>query len=162
MVDLEPGGHQRIPLSVVPAGGAAPGEHLVRILAATPAGEFEDVLTVTVPGGPVPAGLWVEAPEPVMTLAPGARGPVRARIGSTGVCSALTGAALAVSPYGTWPLTAPAALPLHVPTEGAAEVEFALRPPLHTLPGSTGWRSRRSARAGSRTVRPLPSVSRHA
>lgn len=38
VADLDPGGHERIPLSVAPAGGAAPGEHLVRILAATPAG----------------------------------------------------------------------------------------------------------------------------
>ncbi|MFE5804702.1 NEW3 domain-containing protein [Streptomyces sp. NPDC056491] len=37
-VDLAPGGHERIPLSVVPAPGAGPGEHLVRILATTPAG----------------------------------------------------------------------------------------------------------------------------
>lgn len=95
------------------------------------------MLTVTVPGGPVPAGLWVEAPEPVVTLAPGARGLVRARIGSTGVRSALTGVALAVSPYGAWPLTVqpPCTCPCTCRLEGAAEVEFALWPPLHTPPG---------------------------
>ncbi|MEU9162445.1 NEW3 domain-containing protein [Streptomyces sp. NPDC048424] len=134
-VDLPPGGYERIPLGVAPAAAAEPGEHLVRILAATPAGEFEDVLTVTVPGGPVPAGLWVEAPDRELVVAPGARGIVRARIGSTGVRSALTGLAYAVSPYGTWQLTAPAALPLHVPADGPAEVRFALRPPLDTPPG---------------------------
>ncbi|WP_405832259.1 glycoside hydrolase [Streptomyces sp. NBC_00105] len=135
MVDLVPGGYERIPLGVRPATAAEPGEHLVRILAATPAGEFEDVLTVTVPGGPVPAGLWVEAPDRQVVVAPGARGLVRARIGSTGVRSALTGRAYAVSPYGTWQLTAPAALPLHVPADGPAGVEFEVRPPLGTPPG---------------------------
>lgn len=120
---------------MTPTAAAEPGEHLVRILAATPAGEFEDVLTVTVPGGPVPAGLWVEAPDRQVVVAPGARGLVRARIGSTGVRSALTGRAYAVSPYGTWQLTAPAALPLHVPADGPAEVEFEVRPPLDTPPG---------------------------
>ncbi|MFI7356820.1 glycoside hydrolase [Streptomyces avidinii] len=151
VVDLAPGGHERIPLSVVPAGGEgagtgpgpgdrhgpgpAPGEHPVRILAVTPAGEFEDVLTVTVPGGPVPAGLWVEAPERAVTVAPGARGRVRVRIGATGVRTALTGLAHAVSPYGTWGLIGPATRPLHVPADGVAEVEFELRPPLDTPPG---------------------------
>ncbi|MET9601401.1 glycoside hydrolase [Streptomyces sp. NPDC006459] len=137
VVELAPGGHERIPLSVVPAPGArpGPGEHLVGILAATPAGEFEDVLTVTVPGGPVPAGLWVRAPEPAVTVAPGERGRVRALIGATGVRTALTGRAHAVSPYGTWGLIGPAARPLHVPADGVAEVEFALRPPLDTPPG---------------------------
>ncbi|WP_404955797.1 glycoside hydrolase [Streptomyces sp. 147326] len=134
-VDLEPGGYERIPLGVTPTAAAGPGEHLVRILAATPAGEFEDVLTVTVPGGPVPAGLWVEAPDREVVVAPGARGLVRARIGSTGVRSALTGRAYAVSPYGTWQLTGPAALPLHVPADGPAEMEFEVRPPLDTPPG---------------------------
>ncbi|MFD9412791.1 NEW3 domain-containing protein [Streptomyces sp. NPDC059989] len=134
-VDLPPGGHERIPLSVEPAAGARPGEHLVRVLAVTPAGEFEDALTVTVPGGPVPAGLWVEAPDAEVTVAPGGRGRVRARIGSTGIRSALTGLAHAVSPYGAWQLTAPAALPLCVPADGPAEVEFEVRPPLGTPPG---------------------------
>ncbi|WP_030709680.1 hypothetical protein [Streptomyces sp. NRRL F-2580] len=40
-----------------------------------------------------------------------------------------------MSPYGTWQLTAPAALPLHVPPDGPAEVGFELRPPLDTPPG---------------------------
>ncbi|MFJ3726570.1 NEW3 domain-containing protein [Streptomyces sp. NPDC090045] len=132
---LAPGGYERIPLSVTPAAAAEPGEHLVRILAATPGGEFEDALTVTVPGGPVPAGLWVEAPDREVVVAPGAQGLVRARIGSTGVRSALTGRAYAVSPYGTWQLTSPAALPLYVPADGPAEVEFEVRPPLDTPPG---------------------------
>ncbi|MFD7913972.1 hypothetical protein ACFV30_25130 [Streptomyces sp. NPDC059752] len=45
---------------------------------AEPAGGFEDALTVTVPNGPVPAGRWVQAPDPALTVAPGARGLVRA------------------------------------------------------------------------------------
>ncbi|MFJ3513915.1 NEW3 domain-containing protein [Streptomyces sp. NPDC090131] len=161
-VDLAPGGHERIPLSVVPAPGAGPGEHLVLILATTPEGEFEDVLPVTAPGGPVPAGLWVAAPEPAVTVAPGARGLVRARIGATGVRTALTGRAYAVSPYGTWQLIAPASLPLHIPADGVAEVGFALRPPLDAPRGTTGCSSRPPVREGSRTVRPYPSVFRHA
>ncbi|MFE5804701.1 hypothetical protein [Streptomyces sp. NPDC056491] len=95
----------------------------------------EDVLPVTVPGGPVPAGLWVAAPEPAVTVAPGARGLVRARIGATGVRTALTGRACAVSPYGTWQLVAPTSLPLHIPADGVAEVGFALRPPPDAPPG---------------------------
>lgn len=99
------------------------------------------MLTVTVPGGAVPAGLWVEAPAPfdrTVTVAPGARGLVRARIGSRGIRGPLTGRAIAVSPYGSWQLTAPAVLPLRVPADGAAEVEFEVRPPLDTPPG-TYW-----------------------
>lgn len=136
-VRLATGGYERIPLRVEPAAGAGPGQYPVRILASTPAGEFEDTLTVTVPGGSgIPAGLWVEAPDPVVTAAPGGRGRLRARIGSTGVRAELTGLALAVSPYGTWRLTAPAALPVRVPADRPAEVEFELRPPLDTPPGN--------------------------
>ncbi|MGW6703415.1 glycoside hydrolase family 38 N-terminal domain-containing protein [Streptomyces sp. NPDC054956] len=135
-VELAPGGHARLPLAVEPPAGARPGEHLVRVLADTPAGAFEDVLTVTVPGAPAgPAGLWVDAPEHVVTVAPGARARLRARIGSTGVRSVLTGQAYAVSPYGAWQLTAPAVLPVEVPADGAAEAVFEVRPPLGTPPG---------------------------
>lgn len=143
--ELPPGGHVVLPLTVEPAAGAGPGEHLVRILATTPAGTFEDVLTVTVPdpltdcgSAAAPAGragLWVEAPEPAVTVAPGGRAPVRARIGSTGIRSALTGHAYAVSPYGTWQSTSPAVQPLEVPADGEAEASFEVRPPLGTPPG---------------------------
>ncbi len=85
--------------------------------------------------GPVPAGLWVRAPEPAVTVAPGERGRVRALIGANGVRTALRGRTHAVSPYGTWGLIGPAARPLHVPADGVAEVEFELRPPLDTPPG---------------------------
>lgn len=122
-----------------PAAGAEPGEHLVRVLARTPAGAFEDVLTVTVPGpgggAAPPAGLWVEAPRTRVTVAPGARAPVRVRIGSTGIRTALTGQAYAVSPYGTWGMTAPAVLPVEVPPDGEAQVLFEVRPPLGAVPG---------------------------
>lgn len=143
--ELPAGGHVVLPLTVEPAAGAGPGEHLVRILATTPAGTFEDVLnvTVTVPGpltdaGTAPVGraaLWVEAPERAVTVAPGARALVRARIGSTGIRSALTGRAYAVSPYGTWQLTGPAVQPVEVPADGEAEAVFEVRPPLGTPPG---------------------------
>nr|WSX49436.1 NEW3 domain-containing protein [Streptomyces sp. NBC_00974] len=141
--ELPAGGHLVLPLTVDPAAGAQPGEHLVRILATTPAGTFEDVLTVTVPGpvtdsGPAPAvraGLWVDAPERTVTVAPGARARVRARIGSTGIRSALTGQAYAVSPYGTWQLTAPAVQPVEVPADGGTEAVFEVRPPLGTPAG---------------------------
>ncbi|MFD9354584.1 NEW3 domain-containing protein [Streptomyces sp. NPDC060031] len=133
--DLPPGGHLRFPLTVEPAAGAGPGEHLVRILAATPAGEFEDALTVTVPGGRLPAGLWVQAPDAAVTVAPGARVRVRARIGSTGIRSPLTGTAYLASPYGTWHLAGPAARPVHVEPDRPAEPEFEIRPPLTAPPG---------------------------
>ncbi|MFF1412248.1 NEW3 domain-containing protein [Streptomyces sp. NPDC058289] len=130
--ELPAGGHVSFPLTVEPAAGAEPGEHLVRILATTPAGTFEDVLAVTVPGGPagMPAGLWVAAPEPAVTVAPGGRALVRARIGSTGIRTPLTGQAYAVSPFGTWELTAPAVLPVEVPADGEAQAVFEVRPPL--------------------------------
>ncbi|WP_328301158.1 NEW3 domain-containing protein [Streptomyces sp. NBC_00435] len=137
--ELPAGGHVSLPLVVEPAAGAEPGEHLVRVLATTPAGAFEDVLTVTVPGPggatAAPAGLWVEAPERAVTVAPGARALVRARIGSTGIRTALTGQAYAVSPYGTWGMTAPAVLPLEVPADGEAQALFEVRPPLDAVPG---------------------------
>lgn len=134
--ELPPGGHVSLPLAVEPPADAEPGEHLVRILADTPAGEFEDVLTVTVPGAPDgPAGLWVQAPEPAVTVAPGARARVRVRIGSTGIRSTLRGQAYAVSPYGSWQLTAPAVQPVEEPADGGAEVVFEVRPPLRTPPG---------------------------
>ncbi|MFE4633701.1 NEW3 domain-containing protein [Streptomyces sp. NPDC056773] len=138
--ELPPGGHVSRPLTVEPAAGARPGEHLVRILATTPAGTFEDVLTVTVPGGPagVPAGLWVAAPEPVVTVAPGGRAAVRARIGSTGIRTALTGQVYAVSPFGTWDMTAPAVRPVEVPADGETQAVFEVRPPL-TTPAGEYW-----------------------
>lgn len=131
--------------------GAEPGDHLVRVLAATPAGAFEDTLTVTVtvtvpgsdPGGrqgrAAPAGLWAQALTPAgaaVTVAPGGREHVRVRVGSTGVRGPLTGLAHAVSPYGAWQLTAPAAQPLVVPEDRPAVVEFEVRPPPGTPPGS--------------------------
>ncbi|MEU9375707.1 NEW3 domain-containing protein [Streptomyces sp. NPDC048255] len=145
--DLKDGGYERIPLRVTPAAGAEPGDHLVPVLAATPAGAFEDALTVTVPasdpGGSqvraAPAGLWAQALTPAdaaVTVAPGGRGLVRVRIGSTGVRGPLTGLAYAVSPYGAWQLTAPAARPLVVPEDRPAVVEFEVRPPPGTPPGS--------------------------
>ncbi|MFB0633107.1 NEW3 domain-containing protein [Streptomyces sp. AB3(2024)] len=134
-LELPPGGHARIPLTVRPDPGAAPGEHLVRVLAATPEGEFEDVLTVTVPGGPVPARLWVRVIGPAVTVAPGARVRVRVRVGSTGIRSALTGTAYLASPYGTWRLAGPAAQPLCVRPDRPAEPSFEIAPPLTTAPG---------------------------
>lgn len=139
--ELPPGGHVSLPLAVEPPADAVPGEHLIRILATTPVGPFadtrvEDVLTVTVPGAcDGPAGLWVEAPEPAVTVAPGARASVRVRIGSTGIRSTLRGQAYAVSPYGSWQLTAPAVQPVEVPADGGAEVVLEVRPPLGTPPG---------------------------
>nr|WSW62255.1 NEW3 domain-containing protein [Streptomyces sp. NBC_00998] len=138
-VELPPGGHERLPLAVTPAAGARPGTHLVRVLASTPAGEFEDVLAVEVPGDPdTPPALWVEAPDPEVEVAPGGRALVRARIGSAGIRSPLTGRAYAVSPYGTWQFTGPAGQAVHVPADRPAEVEFELRPPPGAVPG-TYW-----------------------
>ncbi|MFD8978948.1 NEW3 domain-containing protein [Streptomyces sp. NPDC059564] len=134
-LDLPPGGHARVPLTVEPDPGAAPGRHLVRVLAATPEGEFEDALTVTVPGGPVPA-LWVEAPQAEVRVAPGGRVRVRVRVGSTGIRSPLTGTAYLASPYGTWQLAGPAAQPLRVDPDRPAEPAFEIAPPLTTAPGS--------------------------
>ncbi|MFI8389714.1 hypothetical protein [Streptomyces sp. NPDC085540] len=45
------------------------------------AGEFEDVLTAAVPNGLVPDGRWVDAPDPVVAVAPGAQGSVGAYAG---------------------------------------------------------------------------------
>lgn len=113
--ELPPGGHVTFPLTVEPAAAAPPGEHLARILATTPVGTFEDVLTVTV--------------------APGGRALVRARIGSTGIRTPLTGQAYAVSPFGTWEPTAPAVLPVEVPPDGETQAVFELRPPPGTPAG---------------------------
>ncbi|MET9885861.1 NEW3 domain-containing protein [Streptomyces sp. NPDC006430] len=138
-VQLPPGGHERFPLTVIPAADARPGAHLVRVLAHTPAGEYEDVLTVTVPGSPdTPAALWVRAPDTEVEVAPGGRAPVRARIGSTGMRSPLTGLAYAVSPYGAWQSVGPAVQPVRVPADRPAELEFELRPPPGCAPG-TYW-----------------------
>lgn len=70
-----------------------------------------------------------------MTVAPGGRALVRARIGSTGTRTALTGQAYAVSLFGTWEMAAPAVLPLEVPPEGEAQAVFEVRPPLGTPAG---------------------------
>ncbi|MFJ4319547.1 NEW3 domain-containing protein [Streptomyces lavendulae] len=134
-LELPPGGHARIPLTVRAAPGAAPGEHLVRVIAATPEGEFEDVLTATVPGGPVPARLWVRVIGPAVTVAPGARVRVRVRVGSTGIRSTLTGTAYLASPYGTWQLAGPAAQPVRVRPDRPAEPAFEIAPPLTAGPG---------------------------
>ncbi|MDJ0381898.1 glycoside hydrolase [Streptomyces sp. G-G2] len=135
-------GHERLPLTVTPGPAAEPGEHLVRVLARTPAGDFEDALTVTVPepgsGGAVPAGLWVDAPGPEVRVTAGGLGVVRAVIGSTGIRSTLTGLAHLVSPHGTRQLIGPAVLPLRVPDGAPAELEFEVHPPLGTAPG-TYW-----------------------
>ncbi|MFB6562583.1 MULTISPECIES: hypothetical protein [unclassified Streptomyces] len=39
------------------------------------------MLTANVPNGRVPAGRWVGAPDPVVAVAPGAQGSVRACAG---------------------------------------------------------------------------------
>ncbi|MFD8416345.1 hypothetical protein ACFV2Q_32160 [Streptomyces sp. NPDC059650] len=87
---------------------------MVRVLATTPAGEFEDALAVGA----------------------GGRAAVRFRIGSTGFRSPLTGPAHAVSPCGTWQLARPAVRPVRGPPDRSAEVEFRLAPPPGTAPGS--------------------------
>lgn len=156
--ELPDGGHVRRTLAVAPGPAAAPGDHLVRVLAHTPAGRFEDVLTVTVPGGETPAGLWVAAPDTEVRVTAGARAVVRATIGSTGIRTPLTGQAYVVSPHGTRELIGPAARPCACPTERRPSwsSRSTRRPAPHR--GRTGRWSRRCARAGSRTVRPLPSV----
>ncbi|MCX4806173.1 hypothetical protein ACFWWM_05520 [Streptomyces sp. NPDC058682] len=63
------------PFCPEPYGGARPADR------AEPAGEFEDVLTATVPNDRVPDGRWVDAPDPVVAAAPGAQGSVRAYAG---------------------------------------------------------------------------------
>lgn len=70
------------PFCLKPYGDARPADR------AESAWGFEDVLTVTVPNGPVPAGRWLEVPGPALTVTPGARGSVRA---------------YAVFRWGTWP-----------------------------------------------------------
>ncbi|MET9696891.1 glycoside hydrolase [Streptomyces sp. NPDC006529] len=134
--ELPDGGHVRRTLAVAPDPAAAPGDHLVRVLAFTPAGRFEDVLTVTVPGGETPAGLWVAAPDAEVRVTAGARAVVRAVVGSTGTRSPLTGRAYVVSPHGTRALIGPATLPLRVPDGAPAELEFEVHPPPATPPGS--------------------------
>ncbi|MFD7033272.1 NEW3 domain-containing protein [Streptomyces sp. NPDC059917] len=136
--ELPDGGHVRRTLAVAPGPAPAPGDHLVRVVAHTPAGRFEDVLTVTVPGGETPAGLWVAAPDAEVVVTAGARAVVRATIGSTGTRSPLTGRAYLASPHGTRRLIGPASLPLHVPDGAPAELEFEVHPPPGTAPG-TYW-----------------------
>ncbi|MER5730443.1 NEW3 domain-containing protein [Streptomyces sp. NPDC002138] len=136
--ELPAGGHVRRTLAVQPGPAAAPGDHLVRVLASTPAGRFEDVLTVTVPGGETPAGLWVAAPDAEVCVTAGARAVVRATIGAVGTRTPLTGRAYLVSPHGTRRLVGPATLPLRVPDGAPAELEFEVHPPPGTVPG-TYW-----------------------
>ncbi|WP_424211455.1 glycoside hydrolase family 38 C-terminal domain-containing protein [Streptomyces sp. BI20] len=143
--ELADAGHALLDLALTPAPDAAPGEHPVRITAHTPAGPFEDVYAVLVPGldGEIPdaARLWVEAdrdPAEPLCVAPGAHAPLTARIGSEGLRGPLRGTALLVSPFGTWDLAGPAALPFRLDPDHPETVQFDVRPPPGTTPG-TYW-----------------------
>ncbi|SDJ60311.1 hypothetical protein [Streptomyces indicus] len=129
------GGHVRLPLTVRPAPGAEPGDHLVRVVATTPAGAVEDVLTVTVPGhdGP-PPGVGVTAETGRVDVAPGGRAELAVRIRND-LHSPLHGEALVVSPYGGWRIVPERSAELHLAAREVTRTVFALTPPMDTPPG---------------------------
>ncbi|MFI6944023.1 NEW3 domain-containing protein [Streptomyces sp. NPDC050418] len=135
-VRITAGGHVRLPLTVQPAPGAEPGDHLVRIVATGPEGAVEDSLTVTVPGAaPVPPpGLRVEAETEAVELTPGDVGELAVRV-RNGLRSPLHGEAFAVSPYGSWRIVADQRTALRVDGQAATRIVFRLTPPADTPPG---------------------------
>ncbi|MFJ2739888.1 NEW3 domain-containing protein [Streptomyces sp. NPDC087440] len=137
-VALDAGGHVRLPFRVEPAGGAAAGDHLVRVTAEFQDGTaVEDSLTVTVAGDsalPVP-GIAVSVPEGTVRVVAGESVPLPVHLSNT-LRSDLRCEAILVSPYGGWQSAGPRSRVVDVPPDGTAEARFTLHPPVTTAPGS--------------------------
>ncbi len=134
-VRIDGDGHVRLPLTVRPAPDAEAGDHLVRVVATTPAGAVEDCLTVTVPGRTgTPPGLRIEAEATRVDVAPGGHAELGVFVHNE-LHSPLRGEAIAVSPYGGWRITTELRSGLRLAARDRTRAVFPLSVPVDTPPG---------------------------
>jgi hypothetical protein len=162
-VALPPGGHAELPVAVHPAADAVAGDHLVEVLIAGPGaaavvadGDFRahqvalsstvdsapavrDLVTVTVPGaypGAVgPGEVAVTLEPPALSVRPGERAVLRARLANR-YRSPVDVHGWLLGPVETWPLTPRPVVTGRVGPDAAQTLEFPVAVPADARPGS--------------------------
>jgi uncharacterized membrane protein len=145
---LPPGGWAEAPARVVPAAGAAPGDHLVAVSVEHAGQVVRDLVAVTVPG-PVPTqpgALDVDLDTPAVTLRPGGRAGVRIAV-TNGYRSGVDATLQLLGPVDTWPFVPQWTVPLRLEGDERRIVELPVEVPVGAAPGSW-WLLARLAGAG--------------
>ncbi|HYT10531.1 MAG TPA: hypothetical protein VEL73_07705, partial [Mycobacteriales bacterium] len=142
------GGWAEIPVRVVPAADALPGDHLVAVSIEHGGRVVRDLVTVAVPGplAGEPGGLEVELDTPAVSLRPGGR--ARIRIVITNRYRSPADATLQLlGPVDTWPFTPEWTVPVRLDGDGRRTVELPILVPADAAGGSW-WLLARLAGAG--------------
>jgi hypothetical protein len=147
-LSLPPGGWAELPVRVMPAPDAAPGDHLVAVSVRHQGQVVRDLVTVSVPG-PVPAepgSLDVEMDTTAVALLPGRRAAVRVTAVNryrTPVDATLQ----LLGPVDTWPFTPEWTVHLRMDGDDRRRVDLPVVVPAGTAAGSW-WLLARLAGAG--------------
>jgi alpha-mannosidase len=147
-VALPPGAWAEVPVRVVPAPDAVPGDHLVAVSIEHAGQVVRDLAAVTVPG-PVaaePGALGVELDTTAVALRPGGRTKVRVVV-TNRYRTAADATLQLLGPVDTWPFVPEWTVPLRLDGDDRRTVELPVQVPVGTPPGSW-WLLARLAGAG--------------
>ncbi|MEN3356236.1 MAG: hypothetical protein V7637_218, partial [Mycobacteriales bacterium] len=138
-VALPPGMHADLPVRLTPGRSAVAGDHLIAVSIVDGAQTVRDLATVTVPGaypGAVgPGEVSMTLDPPAITVRPGQRAVLRARL-TNRFRSPVDVLSWLIGPVETWELTPQRAAGIRLDADGTGTLEFPILVPPGTRPGS--------------------------
>lgn len=146
-VSLPPGGWAEIPVRVVPAADAPPGDHLVAVSVEHAGQVVRDLVQVTVPGPvPGPGALDVHIDTLALQIRPGRSATVRVEVSSS-YRSSVEARLELLGPVDTWPFVPQWTVPVALRGDDRRMVELPVLVPAGTAPGEW-WLLARLSGAG--------------